>query len=94
MIKPRDFRVPIMMSDEEMQAIDDWRFANRVATRSDAIRRLCQMALALDKSIPEAFERTLKLPDALATPYEAIGATQEELEAPGFSPTEYQKVFK
>lgn len=43
--RPRENRVPIMMSDEELQAIDDWRFANRVATRSDAIRRLCGLAL-------------------------------------------------
>lgn len=45
MVKPREKRVPIMMSEEEMTSIDDWRFANRVATRSDAIRRLCQIGL-------------------------------------------------
>lgn len=39
-----------MMSDEELQMIDDWRFKNRVATRSDAVRRLCQIALLLDPS--------------------------------------------
>jgi hypothetical protein len=45
MVKPRENRVPIMMSDEELTAIDDWRYANRVATRSDAVRRLVQVAL-------------------------------------------------
>lgn len=44
-VKPRENRVPIMMSDAELQAIDDWRFSNRVATRSEAIRRLCQVGL-------------------------------------------------
>lgn len=29
-----------MMTDAEVATIDNWRFANRVMTRSDAIRRL------------------------------------------------------
>ncbi|MBM3091593.1 hypothetical protein GFB56_12280 [Ensifer sp. T173] len=47
MVKARENRVPIMMSDDELKLIDDWRFTNRIATRSDAIRRLCQLGLAL-----------------------------------------------
>ena len=48
---PRDNRIPIMMSHEELTAIDDWRYANRIATRSDAIRRLAQMALAIGPTL-------------------------------------------
>lgn len=44
-MKSRENRVPIMLSSEELEAIDDWRFANRVATRSEAIRRLCRIGL-------------------------------------------------
>ncbi|TPJ27162.1 hypothetical protein [Mesorhizobium sp. B2-8-3] len=47
--KPRENRIPIMMADEELSAIDDWRFANRIATRSDAVRRLVQIALTFDR---------------------------------------------
>jgi hypothetical protein len=47
-VKPRENRVPIMMSEEELKDVDDWRFANRVATRSEAIRRLVQVGLILD----------------------------------------------
>lgn len=47
-VEPRNKRVPIMLSQTELEAIDDWRFANRVATRSEAIRRLCIKALAKD----------------------------------------------
>lgn len=45
-----------MMSDDEMRAIDDWRFRNRIATRSDAIRRLIQLGLeaAEDQSHPDS----------------------------------------
>ncbi|MCC2612623.1 hypothetical protein [Neorhizobium petrolearium] len=49
MVKPRENRVPIMMSEEELQAIDDWRFANRIATRSDAVRRLVQLGILFDE---------------------------------------------
>lgn len=52
MVKPRENRVPIMMSDDEMKAIDDWRFENRIATRSDAIRRLVQVGLRTSKALP------------------------------------------
>ncbi|RCL00016.1 MAG: hypothetical protein JSC085_001003 [Candidatus Tokpelaia sp. JSC085] len=45
--KLRKHRIPIMMSDDELTSVDDWRFNNRVATRSEAIRRLCQLGLAL-----------------------------------------------
>lgn len=55
MVKPREKRVPIMMSEEEMTAIDDWRFANRVATRSDAIRRLCLLGIAHERYRDELF---------------------------------------
>ena len=61
MVKPRENRVPIMLSEAELKVIDDWRFSNRVATRSDAIRRLCQMGLALDAQLTplkEAFNHS------------------------------------
>lgn len=58
MVKPRENRVPIMMSEEELNAIDDWRFANRVATRSEAIRRLAASGIALHNGANAYFERT------------------------------------
>ena len=49
-VKPREHRIPIMFSDSELAAIDDWRFANRIATRADAVRRLIQIGLTLSSS--------------------------------------------
>lgn len=46
--EPRQNRIPFMMSDAELAAIDEWRFANKIATRAEAIRRLCQIALTLE----------------------------------------------
>lgn len=41
----RDVRFALMMSPAEVSAVDDWRFANRVATRAEAVRQLVQVAL-------------------------------------------------
>jgi len=52
---PRDKRVPFMMSEAELQAVDDWRFENRVATRAEALRQLVKIALEAEK--PTRFAR-------------------------------------
>ncbi|MBB6411272.1 hypothetical protein [Mesorhizobium sangaii] len=59
--KPRENRIPMMMSDEELKAIDDWRYKNRIATRSDAIRRLAQTSLRIDAPIETIYRRTKEL---------------------------------
>lgn len=57
----REKRVPIMMTVEEMTQIDDWSFANRVATRSVAVRRLCKMGIDSKKNeTPSEFERLME----------------------------------
>lgn len=83
---PRDNRVPMMLSDEELRSIDDWRFSNRVATRSDAIRRLCQIGLefdrgakALDDMAMSALEEQVEFCNSIA----ASGETPETV-TPGF----------
>ena len=44
----KDQRVVTMMSSSEIEAIDDWAFANRIRSRGEAIRRLCQMAIGFE----------------------------------------------
>jgi hypothetical protein len=43
--EPKDVRLPLMVTRSEAEAIDDWRFQNRVATRAEAIRRLIKLGL-------------------------------------------------
>lgn len=43
--EPKDIRLPIMVTQREAKAIDDWRFENRVPTRAEAIRRLIALGL-------------------------------------------------
>lgn len=41
----RTEKLQVMLSDEELQAIDDWRFAHRLPTRAAAIRELLKRGL-------------------------------------------------
>ena len=41
----KDIRIPIMMSRSEVEAIDRWRYENRIPTRAEAIRRMIDAAL-------------------------------------------------
>lgn len=38
-------RVQIVISPSELKAIDDWSFANRIRSRSEAIRQLLELGL-------------------------------------------------
>lgn len=41
----KTIKFQMMLSESEARAIDDWGFSNRIRSRAEAIRRLCQMAL-------------------------------------------------
>jgi hypothetical protein len=47
----KDQRVPIMMTPSELEAIDDWMFKNRIRSRGEAIRRLCQLGLIIEDQV-------------------------------------------
>ncbi len=51
--EPREKRVPFMMSERELEDVDEWRFESRVSTRAEALRRLCKLGLALDAALPD-----------------------------------------
>jgi len=44
----REQRLQIMLADEELQAIDDWRFDRRMPTRAAAVRELLRRGLAAE----------------------------------------------
>lgn len=46
----KDQRVVTMMSPSELETIDDWMFKNRIRSRGEAIRRLCQVGLSADEN--------------------------------------------
>ena len=44
----RGERLQIMLTDEELKALDDWRFARRMPSRASAVRELLKRGLAAD----------------------------------------------
>jgi metal-responsive CopG/Arc/MetJ family transcriptional regulator len=42
----REQRLQIMLTEEELKAIDDWRFDRRMPTRAAAVRELLRRGLA------------------------------------------------
>jgi hypothetical protein len=44
----RPDRLQIMLSAEEISALDDWRFAHRMPSRASAIRELLKRGLAAE----------------------------------------------
>ena len=48
----RDLRLQIMLSREEMQALDNWRFSQRMPSRAAAVRELLRRAMAADGAPP------------------------------------------
>ena len=44
----RGERLQIMLSDDELRALDDWRFGARMPSRAAAIRELLKRGLAAD----------------------------------------------
>jgi hypothetical protein len=44
----REQRLQIMLTEEELAAIDDWRFSCRMPTRASAVRELLKRGLAAE----------------------------------------------
>ncbi|OWY18806.1 hypothetical protein B6V73_03220 [Thioclava sp. JM3] len=47
-------RLQIMVSDDEIKALDDWRFSQRMPSRAAAIRELLRRGLGAEGYIEEA----------------------------------------
>ncbi len=54
-------RFNMFMSPSEMKAIEDWAWENRIRSKSEAVRRLCQIALTLEESQPKLKDQLAKL---------------------------------
>jgi hypothetical protein len=44
----RGERLQIMLTEEELKALDDWRFAQRMPSRASAVRELLKRGLAAE----------------------------------------------
>lgn len=53
-------KLQILVTDTELQNIDDWRFAKRAENRSSAVRELIALGLQLSAERPDEAEARLK----------------------------------
>lgn len=53
-------KLQILVTDTELQNIDDWRFDNRAENRSSAVRELIALGLLLSRDRPDEAEELLK----------------------------------
>ena len=58
-IEKRVEKLQVMAADSEIASIDDWRFANRVGSRSAAIRSLIYLGLTFSEADPERAREAL-----------------------------------
>ena len=53
-------KLQILVTDSELQNIDDWRFDNRAENRSSAVRELIALGLSLANERPDQAAEKLK----------------------------------
>jgi len=59
MYRERNERLQIMLSPEELSAIDDWRFQQRMPSRASAVRELLRRGLQAEGvTIAESHEKS------------------------------------
>lgn len=58
MATTRETRLQIMLDEQELSAIDDWRFKHRMPSRAAAIRQLLNLALRLKSSPADGSRRS------------------------------------
>jgi hypothetical protein len=54
-------RLHLLASPEEIQAIEDWQFKNRISSKGEAIRRLVQIGIRADRTIPVLLDKVLDM---------------------------------
>lgn len=52
----RSERLQVMLDDEELTCIDDWRFSNRIPTRAAAIRELIRRGMLYEDVVKDPVE--------------------------------------
>jgi hypothetical protein len=75
----RPERLQIMLTAEELAAVDDWRFTRRLPTRAAAVRELLRRGLAADGKVRVGPGRTSQSFGVIAgKPRETNGAEAGE----------------
>lgn len=66
-------RLQMVITEDELKAVEDWQFANRSPSKSEAMRRLVQIGIVSHSALPEMMAGALALSDMLVSVGEACG---------------------
>ncbi|KQS84148.1 hypothetical protein [Rhizobium sp. Leaf386] len=72
----KDQRVVTLMTPAELKSIDDWSFENRIRSRGEAIRRLCQMGVLADAKRNVLQQGSLEMADKVLAISQKIRGTK------------------
>lgn len=70
----RGERLQVMLSDDELRAVDDWRFGARMPSRASAIRELLRRGLAAEGMVVPNGGNKSKNYGVLAESQTAVGS--------------------
>lgn len=76
----KTLKFQMMMSEREAATLDDWMFSNRMRSRAEAIRRLCQIGMIYDAAADALEDRVVDLYDRMNT---RVSEVADVLEAQG-----------
>lgn len=97
-------RFNMFMSPSELKAIEDWAWEKRIRSKSEAVRRLCQIALTLEgnsdgikkalEKFAEKAEQFRSIIDAWEDEAEKAGVPNDEVEkAVAHATSAYSSIF-
>lgn len=89
----KTIKFQLMLSPSEAAAIDDWGFENRIRTRAEAMRRLCQLGLALAAQKELLFETGMRTFISLSEFAVEAGISRERMRETDFPATELENKF-
>lgn len=69
-------RLQMVITEDELAAIDEWRFAKHIGSRSEAIRRLCAVALGALNGIDKLKQMAVDASAQALDDYEHIGGLE------------------
>lgn len=84
-------RLHLLISPAELDAIDDWRFANRLGTRAEAVRRLVQIGLLTQEALPKLVALSAIALDRLAKAVDKPAEIQQR--EPDMAPEKYHETI-
>lgn len=75
-------RLHMLISPNEIAAIDDYRFAHRISTRAEAVRRLCQIGLLVGPHTQSVTDAVIEISEELQSLDEQVAGIWRALANP------------